>query len=224
MILALLELKQGGHRNKNLKRETWNVKHKVKKIGGKTPDIRYLNDIKKVLYDKEWSKTAPNFKLYYMYRGIKDKNDLRYDITVIPSRMLGEEFVKTKGHYHIGNYGELYIVLAGRAIYLMQKEKKGVIEDVYCVKAKKGDHVLIPPQYGHITINSSSRELKMANWVSRGCKSDYKPIERKRGACYYYTKSGWVKNKNYKKVPKIRFKKAQRSFPKNLNFLYGNEN
>ena len=67
----------------------------------KTPDIRYLNDIKEVLFDQEWAKTAPNYELYYMYRGLQEKDNLRYDITVIPPRMLGEEFTKTKGHYHV---------------------------------------------------------------------------------------------------------------------------
>lgn len=200
------------------------MKHKVKTIGGgKKPDIRYLDDIKKVLYDKEWAKTAPNFELYYMYRGLKKKRVLRYDITVIPPQMLGKEFVKTKGHYHIGNYGEIYSVLKGRAIYLMQKEKRGRLIDAYYIKAKKGEHVIIPPQYAHITINPSLKEeLKMANWVSEKCMPNYEGIEKKGGACYYYTKSGWVKNKNYKRVPKLHFKRPKKSIPKSLNFLYGN--
>ncbi|XOB46871.1 MAG: glucose-6-phosphate isomerase family protein [Candidatus Nealsonbacteria bacterium] len=194
---------------------------KKKKIKDVKPDVRRLYDMKKVIYDKEWLKTAPNFKLYYMYREVKEKDGLKYNITIIPPRMLGKEFVKTKGHYHIGKYGELYIVLKGKAIYLLQKEKNGKIENVYYVKAKKGDYIIVPPDYGHITINPSLEELKMADWSSKKCKSDYKLIERKKGGCYYYTKSGWVKNKNYKKVPKLKFKKPKKTFPKNLSFLYG---
>ncbi|UZE93255.1 MAG: glucose-6-phosphate isomerase [Candidatus Nealsonbacteria bacterium] len=194
---------------------------KKKKIKDVKPDVRRLYDMKKVIYDKEWLKTAPNFKLYYMYRGVKEKDGLKHNITIIPPRMLGKEFVKTKGHYHIGKYGELYIVLKGKAIYLLQKEKNGKIENVYYVKAKKGDYIIVPPDYGHITINPSLEELKMADWSSKKCKSDYKPIERKKGGCYYYTKSGWVKNKNYKKVPKLKFKKPKKTFPKNLSFLCG---
>ena len=121
----------------------------------------------------------------------------------------------------MGNFGELYIILEGKALYLMQKKKRGEIEDVYYVKAKKGDNIIIPPDYGHVTINSSSKALKMANWISKDCKSNYKPFEKKEGACYFYTKSGWIKNKNYKKVPKLRFKRPKKLFPKNLNFLYG---
>jgi glucose-6-phosphate isomerase len=188
-------------------------------IKNKKPDIRYLYNMKEVVYDKDWLKKATNLELYYMYRGLKKKDRLRYDITVIPPRMLGKEFVKTKGHYHKREHGELYMVLKGKAIYLIQKEKQGKIVDVYYVKAKKGDFIPIPPWYGHITINPANKELKMANWVSEKCESDYKEIEMKKGGCYYYTRKGWVKNKNYKKVPKLHFKRPKKSMPKDLTFL-----
>jgi len=190
-------------------------------LENKKPDIRYLYDMREVLYDKKWVKTASNFELYYMYRGIKKKKGLRYDITMIPARMLGKEFVKTKGHEHIGNYGEVYIVLKGEAIYLMQKRRGKEIKDVFAIKAKEGNVAVIPPGYGHITINPSKKDLKMANWMAGGVKSDYNPILKMKGACYFYTKKGWVKNKNYKKVPKLRFEKPRKTIPKNLDFLKG---
>ncbi len=189
----------------------------------KKPDIRYLNDMKNVVYDKEWLKTAENFELYYMYRGLEEKNGIRYDVTVIPSKMMGKEFVKTKGHYHIGKYQEVYTVLEGQAIYLLQKKKEGTdseIEDIYAVKCIKEDVILIPPDYGHITINpSETEELKMANWISKDCKSDYSLFEKLNGSCYYYTKQGWVKNENYKSLTGLRFEEPLKSFPKKLEFL-----
>ena len=186
-----------------------------------TPDIRKLYDIKNVLYDKKWLKTAIDFDLYFMYRGIEEKDGIRYDITVIPPAMLGLEFIKTKGHYHIGQYGEVYTVLEGEAIYLMQKKNnKEEIEDAYVVKAQKGDVVVIPPLYGHTTINSSkTEELKMANWISPQYKSDYSLYEKMQGACYYYTSEGWIKNENYKNVPELRFEEPLKSLPEDLNFL-----
>lgn len=183
------------------------------------PEIRCLNDMSQVIYDKEWLKNAPDSELYYMYRGLKEKDGLRYDITVVPAKMLGQEFVKTKGHYHSGKCQEIYIVLEGEAIYLMQKQKNNEIEDVYSVKAKKGDIVIIPSHYGHVTINPASQELKMANWISEECKSDYQPILKKQGACYFYTKQGWIKNKNYSQIPELRFEKPLKEMPNNLDFL-----
>ena len=183
------------------------------------PDVRFLNDMRKVLYDKEWAKTAPDLELYYMYRGVEERDDLRYDITVIPPKMLGQEFVKTKGHEHSGPFQELYVVLEGEAIFLMQKYKEGAIEDVLAVKTKKGEAVIIPQDYGHVTINPSKTPLKVANWINKKCENVYELFRKMEGACYYYTKSGWIKNKNYKTVPKLRFGKALKSMPTNLDFL-----
>lgn len=187
----------------------------------KTPDIRYLNDMKDVIYDREWLKTAPNLELYYMYRKLKEEDGLKYDITVIPAQMLGKEFTKTKGHEHIGPYPEIYIVLEGEAIYFMQKQKQDVIEDVYAVKAKKGDVVIIPSYYAHVTINPSNQDLKMADWMAIEAKSDYDPIQKMQGACYFYTTNGWIKNKNYKQVPELRFEEPKKSIPEDLDFLKG---
>ncbi|MFQ6049994.1 MAG: glucose-6-phosphate isomerase family protein, partial [Candidatus Paceibacterales bacterium] len=116
-------------------------------------------------------------------------------------------------------YGELYIVLKGEGIFLVQKQKENKIEDVYATKAKKGSFVIVPPHYGHETINPSKKTLKIANWVSKRCKNSYKLFEKMQGACYYYTKSGWLKNKSYRKTPKLYFKKPLKTMPKNLDFL-----
>ncbi|MFP3879364.1 MAG: glucose-6-phosphate isomerase family protein [Dehalococcoidia bacterium] len=184
-------------------------------------EIRYLNDMKMVLYDKAWATTASNFEVYYMERGLEEKDDLRYDITTIPPKMLGQEFVKTKGHYHIGAFQELYIVLEGKGIFLMQKKGEGKIQDVYYVEAKKGECVLVPSFYGHVTINPASKTLKMGNWISKQYKADYESIAEKGGFAYYYTQAGWVKNGNYEQVPELRSEMPLESMPRNLDFLEG---
>jgi glucose-6-phosphate isomerase, archaeal len=186
-----------------------------------TPDIRKLSDMKTVIYDQKWLKTSPDLDLYYMYRGLEKKGELRYDITVVSAKMLGNEFNKTKGHYHVGAYPELYMVLEGRAIYLLQKkDNEGQIEDVFTVEVKKGECAIMPPFYGHVTINPSATEdLKMANWISDSCKSDYSFYEKMHGACYYYTKDSWIKNENYKSTPELRFEKPLKAIPENLDFL-----
>lgn len=183
------------------------------------PDIRYLYDLKKVVYDQEWLKKAANFGVYYMYRGVKTKGKLRYDITKIKAKMLGREFPKTKGHEHSKNFQEIYRVLRGKAIFLLQKYKNRKIEDVYTVRADKGSVVIVPPGYGHVTINPSNKELKVANWISEKCKNYYNLFEKFGGACYFYTRQGWIKNKKYKRVPKLRLKKPLKKMPKSLDFL-----
>ena len=157
-----------------------------------------------------------------MHRGVKRKNGLRYDVTVIPPRLLGQEFSKTKGHEHLKNYGELYIVLKGKAIYLMQKYQNNRLKDIYAIKAKKGEIVIVPPHYGHATINPSEKEiLETANWLDEKSQHVYDVIAKKQGFGYYFTKQGWIKNKKYVKVPKLLFKRPLKKIPKNLDFLHG---
>ena len=169
-------------------------------LKNQTPDIRYLFDMKEVIFDQEWLGKQEDIELYHMYRGMglsgEDKKKiemarLRYDITVIPPLMLGKEFNKTAGHYHCGaatgiSYPEIYEVLSGEAYYLMQSAiKNNSVKDTYFVHAIAGDKIIIPPNYGHFTINASDKGLVMANWVCLDCVSDYSEVKEKRGACYY---------------------------------------
>ena len=192
----------------------------------KKPDIRRLYEIKNLLYDQKWAKTARNIELYYMYRGVKKKKGLRYDITVIPPKTLGKEFVKTKGNRNSDNFPELYFVLKGEALMLMQKTRGKAVENVIAIKLKRGEAIIEPADYDVVTINSTNKELKTANWVSEKNINSYDNMEKMKGMCYFYTKSGWVKNKNYElrsknKIPKLRFGKPLKDIPKNLDFLYG---
>ena len=180
------------------------------------PDIRYLNDMREMFIQAPADENPP---LYYMYRGIRQENGLRYDIIVIPPLMFGEEFNKTKGHYHCSGHNELYIVLKGEAVFLMQKGEDE-ITDTYYVKAEQGESIIVPKGYAHFTINpSKDTALEMANWISLECVSDYEPVENKKGACYFYTTKGWIKNNNYKKVPELRQEEPLKQAPQELSFL-----
>jgi len=185
--------------------------------------IRHLNGVQKVIYDQEWARSAPNLELYYGYRGIEKRGDLRYDITVIPPRMLGREFNRTKGNRNSKGYQELYTVLKGEAIFLMQKTQGKIVEGVVAIKASLEDWVIVPPNYAIITINPSQEILRIGNWVSEKTENIYKELEKMKGPCYFYTKSGWIKNKNYKKIPELRFEKPLKSMPQNLDFLKGSK-
>jgi glucose-6-phosphate isomerase len=111
--------------------------------------------------------------------------------------MLGREYIKTAGHYHplppggSVSYPEIYEVLEGEALYLLQKQD---LSYVVAVNASSGDKVLVPPDYGHITINRSNKTLKMANFVAREFSSLYEPYRQKGGGAYFFTKDGFVKN------------------------------
>ena len=184
------------------------------------PDVRYVSEMENVVYDKEWFKTAENSELYYMYRKLKIENGLRYDVTVIPPRMFGNEFVKTKGHIHAGFYGEVYMVVEGEGIYFAQLGDENEIKDVFAVHGKQGDVIIIPAGYGHVTINPGDKPLKTANWIAEHDKGDFSMFEKNQGGCYYYLAPGtWLKNEHYKNVPPLRFEEPLKEVPANLDFL-----
>ena len=189
------------------------------------PKVRHLEEMKEVLFDQEWAKTAPNLELYYMYRDLSeseaDKKEiidqgLRYDITVMPYLMLGREFNKTAGHDHplvSGkeiSYPEIYQVLAGQVVFLFQDSQEDQIKDVYIVEAKEKDQIIIPPNYEHLIINTSGKEIKTANWVCRQFPANiYKPFRNKHGFSYFALKGeseeiNWVKNENYTSIPSLK--------------------
>jgi len=180
------------------------------------PDIRHLMDMADVVFDQAWLAGAEDFDLYFMYRDLylswtdREKlieQGLRYDITIIPPAMLGKEYIKTAGHYHpltaggSVTYPELYEVLEGEALYLLQKSD---LSDVVAVYAKAGDKVLVPPDYGHVTINRSNKTLKMANFVARDFSSLYQPYREKGGGAYFFTLEGWIRNPRCEKAAQLR--------------------
>ncbi|WAI00833.1 glucose-6-phosphate isomerase family protein [Methanogenium organophilum] len=204
------------------------------------PSVRTVRDMACVLADPDAVAIDPDTPLYYMYRDlamneedreILSRQNLRYDITVIPPAMLGREYVKTKGHYHpdslsgIG-YPELYQVLAGRAYFLLQKKD---LTDIIAVSADTGDCVFIPSDYGHITINCSDMTLVMANVVSNLFSSEYELYEQLCGGSYYCLKGNlWSLNKKWeeyfkKSIPSYSIVNAneyKKLFFDNSSFIY----
>lgn len=180
-------------------------------------EIRKASDLRPVLAYPD--KLSRDFDAYYMFRDIyeceEDRKkilnaDLRYDFTIIPSAEIGGESVKTYGHYHPPNsagltYPELYQVIDGNAIFIVQRREEDRIVDCIVIEAEKGDLVIVPPGFGHVTINPTNKVLLTSNWVCRNFVSIYEPYTKLRGACYYYVNHEWLKNNNYQVVPEIRF-------------------
>lgn len=178
------------------------------------PTVRSIEEMRSVLFDPQCKCGDP---LYFMYRDLSRSGSdwewlrehrLRYDLTVIPPRDLCGELVKTKGHYHPRNtagvgYPEIYEVLEGKAHYLVQSR---TLDDAALICAGEGDLVIIPPDYGHITINPSRDQiLAMANIVSTAFESEYGDYEAKHGAAWYELTDGTlVRNPCYRNAPPVR--------------------
>lgn len=182
------------------------------------------------LYTKERGASATQHAIYSVYRSIRRRVDaaalkeagLRYDITVIPpGYFIGEskEFFRTAGHYHVlppgraVGYPEVYEVLSGRAYWLIQRSDSGdpsALEEIYLVEAGPGEKALIPPHFGHISINPMPEPLVMANWIAEAVTYDYAPFRDFRGGGYWVLEGEdpdmieFEKNANYKNVPELQ--------------------
>src|SRR3989338_2561794 len=201
-----------------------------------TPDVRKLGEMEIVCFSKAFLSNADKNRIqYYMFRRMHRKQDeqffaernLSFDITVIPQLELGKEYNKTLGHYHPksesgARYPEIYEVLEGQAHYLIQRldEKSGNAEvgDVLLVKAKKGDKIVMPPGYGHVSINPSHETLISAN-ITGVFKSEYDLYRLKEGAAYFeLIDDSLVPNEHYENLPLIKTIEEAMELPLNQQF------
>ena len=197
------------------------------------PDLRPLSEMASVCFDKTFFADAEKTRIqYYMYRGIKQKQDanafestaLSFDITVIPPLELGREYNKTLGHYHPKSpagtrYPEIYEVLEGQAHYLIQRldEKTGGVDDAMLIRAMKGDKVVMPPGYGHVSINPTHETLISAN-ITGTFKSEYDSYKTREGAAYFdLIDDSLTPNKRYENLPMIKTIEAM-ELPLNQQF------
>lgn len=159
---------------------------------------------------------------YYMIRGGKDKRN----ITILESGTVGGEYIKTYGHYHIGNLDETYWIAEGEGIVILQKRKlddsgKPIDDEVDSFRAiavKKGDSVFIPSGTGHllvntgktwlVTIDDSPVNFDEVDPVSLPGHADYEPVRKMRGFAYYVVEENGKlklkKNLKYKKIPEVQ--------------------
>lgn len=185
------------------------------------PSVRKLEELRPLLSNQ--TATGPDI-LYYMYRDVArpadrphfQRSGLRFDLTVILSGKLGDEFIKTFGHYHPPapgtelTYPEAYQVISGRAHCLLQKTGPSPREavDVVFLEAVEGESFLVPPGYGHVLINPGQAPLVMANLVAANFSSVYEPFREARGAAYYELEEDgevvFVSNDEYASVPDLR--------------------
>jgi glucose-6-phosphate isomerase len=160
---------------------------------------------------------------YYMIRGGKDQRN----ITVWEPGLVGDEYIKTYGHYHIGDLVENYWILLGEGVALLQKaatDANGKIipdtlEYFKAIPVKAGDHVFMDSGEGHLVVNTGKTYLVTADDspvdfterdpVSLPGHASYEEVKQMRGFAYYVVerdgKPALVKNPLYKEVKKTDF-------------------
>ena len=157
---------------------------------------------------------------YHMIRG----GSTTRNVTIWEPGTVGAEYIKTYGHYHVGDLDETYWVLLGEGIAIVQKRAEGPsgpiddkITGIYAVHVKPGDALYMPSGWGHLVSNVSNTFLVTADdspvdfgesdGVSLPGHADYEPVRRMQGFAYYVTeKDGGpvlVRNPRYSSVPEI---------------------
>lgn len=190
------------------------------KFTGKHFAQKTHEQMKDVLMDKD--SEAPEI-FYYMCRGGKDQKN----ITVWEVGTVGGEYIKTYGHYHIGDVEESYWVLFGDGIALLQKPKldqngnviPDEVEEFKVIKLKVGDKVLMPKGWGHCLINVGKTAFVTADDTDvifdetiptkTTGRADYESIKKMQGFAYYVVDNKGTpalkKNDNYKVIEKTDF-------------------
>lgn len=133
----------------------------------------------------EFTEVQRDEPAYDVYRGLSFADDqerlaadqYQYDITIIMPGTIGHERKKTSGHYHGYNdtrrntHPEVYEVIKGTAAYILQKSpdfavapKDLVVDDLIVAVVKEGQSIIVPPNYGHSSINIGDGRWCSATW------------------------------------------------------------
>lgn len=137
-----------------------------------------LEDLKPVLKDPESIGPDP---VYFVFGDVSENKWA--NITMIQNGKIGEEYPKTFGHYHSVEVNETYHLLSGEGIFQMVNKN---LKEIYLIKAKPGDEIVITPDYGHSWSNIGDEPLiSFDDWRSGHEPSDYEDIKRLHGMPYY---------------------------------------
>lgn len=170
-----------------------------------------------LLADKNYCIEDDPYYDFYLSIGVDADREkfkavnLRYDSTVIMQGCAGDEFKKTAGHFHCDvpgkgmSYPEYYQVIKGKALFVMQRvnnyctEGSMVVEDAILAEVNAGESIVIPPNYGHCTVNISDETMVFVNLVSCSSTNYYDSVKKSVGMCCYIKKGengGYIVEKN----------------------------
>lgn len=166
--------------------------------------------MQEVLMDRNASGPAIH---YYMVRGGSAKRN----ITILEAGTVGGEYIKTYGHYHIGDLDETYWFVQGEGVVLQQKlvdiGNPSVVEAFKAIQVKAGDSAYMPPGFGHLIVNTGATWMVLVDdspvegtqdSASMPGHADYEPVKTMQGFAYYVVEKdgapALVKNPRYSEV------------------------
>lgn len=128
----------------------------------------------------------------------EERGHLQHCVSVIYPGKVAEEYFMTKGHFHAERgTGEVYLVIRGEGILLLQTEKG----EVMVLEMKPGSISYIPPHWAHRTVNVGKDPLVFFAVYPGEAGHDYGEIERRGFAKLVVERAGKpevIDNPNYK--------------------------
>jgi len=178
---------------------------------------RLHEKMKEVLMDPSGDGPAIH---YYMIRGgVEQKN-----ITTWEPGTISGEYIKTYGHYHVGELSENYQIIYGQGIALLQKlslDEKGEmipeeVAEFQAIQVKEGRRIFMPSGFGHllvnigktyfVTVDDSPVDFEEKDPSSFPGHADYEFVKKMQGFAYYVVehngKPALKKNPLYKAIRK----------------------
>ena len=195
------------------------------------PKARKKKDLRSDSLRKMYTKIKD--PVYLMYRDVSSldpefkklakKYGIRYDLTLIREPPYLPSCLRTLGHYHPEKYAELYEVIYGKALFILQSKD---LKKMGYIIADGGEEVLIPPNFGHQTMNRGKTPLLLGNLVCSGFKSDYSVYKKNQGAAFGFFKCAYgplrifynmkygIPFEKYPKIKKMKSKKTKLTLDK----------
>ena len=155
---------------------------------------------------------------YYMIRGGKDQKN----VTVWEPGTVSGEYIKTYGHYHIGELSETYTIAFGEGVALLQRLAEtangeaipDVVAEFKAIPVKAGQEIFMPAKFGHllantgttyfVTLDDSPVDFEERDPASLPGHANYELVKGMRGLAYYVVeqdgKPALKKNPHYKKI------------------------
>ena len=157
--------------------------------------------LKEVLMDyKDQGVKEP----YFIIRGEAGQN-----ITLLTPGKNGDEFNKTYGHFHKYQGVEVYSVVYGQGVLILQRnDETGEAKEFKVASLRSGTTVEIPSGYGHCLVNVGKTYLVVIDNAPYGVKfHDLECVKQKKGFAYYVIDKkgeiGFEANPHYKIHPQV---------------------
>lgn len=136
---------------------------------GKMHIVR-LSDMQKFFKNiEDYDKNKEIYRVIYI-----ERSQLSYAITIMKPGKINGEFFMTKGHYHNIPSSEVYYLLKGKGMIIIQRGN-----DFKKIEMKRGKFYEIPEGYAHRTINTGKEALEVLNIYPSDSGHDYKTIEKR---------------------------------------------